>query len=292
MITSKGDKAFNIFNVLLMILFSFMILYPLWYILILSFNDAQDAMKGGIYWLPRKFSLDNYRAVLGNPNIFSAFKITIFKTLIGVVTHVLFTAMVAYGLSKQELRFRKFYVIIGTITLFFGGGLIPTYLLMKSLGLIDSFWVYIIPSMFSFYNLILFQSFFRDLPKSLEESAIIDGANYFQVFIKIILPLSLPVLATVALFVGVGQWNDFFTGLLYINRDELQPIQTFLYKVIAKEGTVAMSESMRSAGVAIVTTSKSLQLATMVITTAPIIAIYPFLQKYFVKGMVLGSVKE
>jgi len=292
MITSKGDKAFNIFNVLLMILFSFMILYPLWYILILSFNDAQDAMKGGIYWFPRKFSLDNYRAVLGNPSIFSAFKITILKTLIGVVTHVLFTAMVAYGLSKQELRFRKFYVIIGTITLFFGGGLIPTYLLMKSLGLIDSFWVYIIPSMFSFYNLILFQSFFRDLPKSLEESAIIDGANYFQVFIKIILPLSLPVLATVALFVGVGQWNDFFTGLLYINRDELQPIQTFLYKVIAKEGTVAMSESMRSAGVAIVTTSKSLQLATMVITTAPIIAIYPFLQKYFVKGMVLGSVKE
>lgn len=292
MITSKGDKAFNIFNVLLMILFSFMILYPLWYILILSFNDAQDAMKGGIYWIPRKFSLDNYRAVLGNPNIFNAFKITILKTLIGVVTHVLFTAMVAYGLSKQELRFRKVYVIIGTITLFFGGGLIPTYLLMKSLNLIDSFWVYIIPSMFSFYNLILFQSFFRDLPKSLEESAIIDGANYFQVFIKIILPLSMPVLATVALFVGVGQWNDFFTGLLYINREELQPIQTFLYKVIAKEGTVAMSESMRAAGVSIVTTSKSLQLATMVITTAPIIAIYPFLQKYFVKGMVLGSVKE
>ncbi|MGL5378001.1 MAG: carbohydrate ABC transporter permease [Cetobacterium sp.] len=289
---TRGEKIFDLFNIIFMIIFSFVIIYPIWYIVVLSLNDAQDAIRGGIYWIPRKFSFDNYIAVFQNKEIFTAFGVTILKTSLGIITHVLFTAMVAYGISKQELKFRKFYIILGTITLFFSGGLIPYYILIKDIGLIDNFLVYIIPSMFSFYNLILFQSFFRDIPASIEESASIDGANHFQIFTRIILPISLPIIATVSLFVGVGQWNDFFTGLLYVNTPELQPIQTLLYKIIAKEGSSVITEGMRTAGVTLSTTSKSLQLATMVITTLPVVCLYPFLQKYFVKGMVLGSVKE
>ncbi|MGL5797884.1 MAG: carbohydrate ABC transporter permease [Cetobacterium sp.] len=289
---TRGEKIFDLFNIIFMVTFSFVIIYPIWYIVILSLNDAQDAIRGGIYWIPRKFSFDNYIAVFQNKEIFTAFGVTILKTSLGIVTHVLFTAMVAYGISKQELKFRKFYIILGTITLFFSGGLIPYYILIKDICLIDNFLVYIIPSMFSFYNLILFQSFFRDIPASIEESASIDGANHFQIFTRIILPISLPIIATVSLFVGVGQWNDFFTGLLYVNTPELQPIQTLLYKIIAKEGSSVITEGMRTAGVTLSTTSKSLQLATMVITTLPVVCLYPFLQKYFVKGMVLGSVKE
>ncbi|MGL4976469.1 MAG: carbohydrate ABC transporter permease [Cetobacterium sp.] len=289
---TRGEKIFDLFNIIFMVTFSFVIIYPIWYIVILSLNDAQDAIRGGIYWIPRKFSFDNYIAVFQNKEIFTAFGVTILKTSLGIVTHVLFTAMVAYGISKKELKFRKFYIILGTITLFFSGGLIPYYILIKDIGLIDNFLVYIIPSMFSFYNLILFQSFFRDIPASIEESASIDGANHFQIFTRIILPISLPIIATVSLFVGVGQWNDFFTGLLYVNTPELQPIQTLLYKIIAKEGSSVITEGMRTAGVTLSTTSKSLQLATMVITTLPVVCLYPFLQKYFVKGMVLGSVKE
>ncbi|MGL5356929.1 MAG: carbohydrate ABC transporter permease [Cetobacterium sp.] len=289
---TKGEKIFDLFNIIVMVVFSFVIIYPIWYIVVLSLNDSQDAIKGGIYWFPRSFSFDNYIAVFQNKQIFKAFGITILKTSVGIITHILFTSMVAYGISKQDLKLRKVYIALGTITLFFSGGLIPYYILIKDIGLINNFLVYIIPSMFSFYNLILFQSFFRDIPASIEESACIDGANYFQIFTRIILPISLPIIATISLFVGVGQWNDFFTGLLYINDPELQPIQTLLYKIIAKEGSSVITEGMRTAGVTLSTTSKSLQLATMVITTLPVVCLYPFLQKFFVKGMVLGSVKE
>lgn len=290
---SKGERIFDRINVVFMILFCLIILYPVWYTLILSFNDGTDAMKGGIYLWPRKFSIENYITVIKTPGIFKAFGITFARTIIGVITHVLFTAMVAYGLSKRELKGRKLYLTIGVITMFFSGGLIPTFLLIKDLKLLDNFMVYIIPALFSFFDLIIFQSFFREIPKSLEESAYIEGANEFQMFIKIILPLSMPVIATIALFNGVYHWNDFFTGVIYINNPDLQPIQTFLYKVIAQSSSNQMINAMPANMANIqTTTSESIKLATMILATLPIVCIYPFLQKYFVKGMMLGAVKE
>lgn len=290
---SKSERIFDRLNIALMIFFCFIILYPVWYTIILSFNDGTDAMKGGIYLWPRKFSLENYITVAKTPGIFKAFGITISRTVIGVITHVLFTAMVAYGLSKRELKGRKLYLTIGIITMFFNGGLIPTFLLIKDLKLLDSFLVFIIPTLFSFFDLIIFQSFFRELPRSLEESAYIEGANDFQIFFKIILPLSMPVLATIALFNGVFHWNDFFTGVIYINNPDLQPIQTFLYKVIAQSSSNQMMNAMPATMSNVQkTTSESIKLATMVLTTLPIVCVYPFLQKYFVKGMMLGAVKE
>ncbi|WP_058486414.1 carbohydrate ABC transporter permease [Defluviitalea phaphyphila] len=287
----KKEIIFDIFNTCLMIFICFITLYPIWYTLVLSFNDGTDAMLGGIYWWPRKFSLESYKAVFQNIGIIKAFGVTIARTVIGTVTNVLFTAMVAYAFSKKDLVGRKVYLTIGIITMFFNGGLIPNFLLMKNLGLLDSFWVYIFPTMFNFFNLIIFVSFFKEIPKALEESVMIDGANHFVIFWKIILPLSAPVIATIALFTGVFHWNDYFFGVIYINNPDLQPIQTYLYKVIAQATSNQMLMNAPGGISKANITSTSIKLATMVITTFPIVCVYPFLQKYFVKGMLLGSVK-
>lgn len=284
-----GEQTFDFINSLLMLLVCFATLYPIWYVLVNSFNEGTDAMRGGIYWWPRIFSFGNYEAVFDNSGIMTAMFVTVAKTLIGTVTHVLFTAMVAYALSKKDLIGGRIYLVIGTITLFFSGGLIPSFLLIRDLGLFDTFGVYIIPALFSFFNLIIFMTFFREIPDSLEEAARIDGAHDFTIFIRVVLPVSMPVLATIALFQGVSQWNDYFAGMIYINNPDLQPIQTYLYRIIAQSSSNQMAAD---AGIVNKTvTSQSIKLATMVITTMPIVVVYPFLQKYFVQGMMIGSVK-
>lgn len=276
---------------IIMGLICFIALYPVWYTIIISFNDSSDAMRGGIYWVSRKFSLESYRAVFQDKTIVQAFMVTVLRTLIGTVTSVFFTAMVAYAFSKKHIMFNKFYTILGTITMFFGGGLIPYFITIKNLGLYDSFLVYIIPGLFNFYNMIIFMSFFRAMPASLEESAKLDGANDMLIFVRIILPLSMPVVATIALFNGVGHWNDYFTGVMYINKASLQPIQTYLYRIVASASASKAVVAMPAGVSAQQVSSQSVRLATMVVTTFPIMCVYPFLQKYFVKGMLIGSIK-
>ena len=288
---TKSELIFDIVNVIIMLLVCFITLYPIWFTLVNSLNDGLDAARGGIYWWPRKFTIQSYKAVFLNGGIIKAFGITIARTVIATTAHVLFTAMVAYGLTKKELIGRKLYLTMGTITLFFSGGLIPYYLLIRDLGLLDNFLVYVIPALFNFYNLIIFQAFFREIPAALEESARIDGANDLLIFAKLILPLSMPVLVTIALFSGVYHWNDFFTGVIYINNQDLQPIQTYLYKVVAESSSSQMISAMPAGFNKKTITSQSVRLATMVVTTVPIVCVYPFLQKYFVKGMMLGSIK-
>lgn len=291
---SKGTIIFDTLNSIIMILICFLCLYPIWYVVVNSFNDAKDAMMGGIYWWPRKFSLQNYKAVFEDSSVVQAFKITIGKTLFGTFLNVFFTAMVAYSLSKKYLIGRKWYMAMGTITMFFAGGLIPTFILFKQIHLLNNFLVYIIPAAFNFFNLLIFINFFREIPAALEESAKLDGANDLRIFLKIILPLSKPVLATIALFAGVGQWNDYFGGLMYMTtRADLEPIQTYLYRMVAEVQSSQVAGSISAANItASDTTSTSIKLATMVITTFPICCVYPFLQKYFVKGIMIGAVKE
>ena len=274
-----------------MILMCFITLYPVWYMVILSFNDSQDTMMGGIYLWPRKFTLESYRMVFLDKTIVRAFTVTIFRTLIGTVSSVFFTSMVAYAFSKKHIMGNKFYLTVGTITMFFGGGLIPYFILLRSLGLYDTFMVYIIPGLFNFFNCIIFMTFFRELPAGLEESAKIDGANDFFIFLRIVLPLSMPIIATIALFNGVGHWNDYFSGVMFINDPDLQPIQTFLYRVIAGSSQTKSIVGMPAGVTAQAVNSQSVKLATMTVTTAPIICVYPFLQKYFVKGVMIGAIK-
>ncbi|MBU5347639.1 carbohydrate ABC transporter permease [Paenibacillus sp. FSL W7-1279] len=287
---TKGEAFFDIFNNFGMLIVCFLTIYPIWYVLVNAFNDGQDAMRGGIYWWPRMFSLENFSAVFQSSGIMTAMGITVAKTVIGVFIHVLFTAMVAYAFSRKGLIGGKFYILLGTVTMFFGGGLIPTYLLIKDLNMLDSFLVYIIPFMFSFFDLIIFMTFFREIPDGLEEAAKIDGANDWSIFLRVVLPVSMPVIATIALFHGVFQWNDYFTGVIYINNTDLQPIQTYLYKVVAQSSSNQMMAQVPG-GVAKTVTSQSIKMATMVVTTAPIVFVYPFLQRYFVKGMMIGSIK-
>lgn len=289
---TTGEIVFDWLNVMVMLLLCFVTLYPIWYIIINSLNEGADAMLGGIFWWPREFTIENYQAVFQNSGIKDAFTVTILRTVIGTVSSVLFTAMVAYPMSKPYLIGRKFYITMGTITMFFSGGLIPTFLLFKSMKLLDSFWVYIFPALFNFFNLIIFVNFFREIPTSLEESAGIDGANDWTVFMRIILPLSKPVLATIALFSGVYHWNEYFMGVIFINNPSLQPIQTYLYRIVAETGSSQMLAMSSAANVTRTTTSLSIKLATMVITTLPIVCVYPFLQKYFIKGMMIGAVKQ
>ncbi len=288
----KSENVFDILVILLMIAVCFATLYPIWYVLVHSFNDGFDSAQGGVYWWPRKFTLDNYIEVFKNKEIIRAFGVTVMRTLIATTVHVFFTAMTAYALSRKELVGRKLYMKMGIITMFFSGGLIPTYVLISELGMLNKFIVYIIPTMFSFFDLIIFQSFFRTIPPSLEEASKIDGAGYFRTFFQIILPVAKPVIATITLFNGVYNWNDYFMGKIYaVGNVDIMPIQTYLYKIV---NTSESSKYSMLAGQAAQSkfTSTSLQMATMIVTTLPIIMIYPFLQKYFVKGMMIGSVKE
>lgn len=289
-VQDKDSKIFNTINILLLLVFTIVIIVPIWNVVASSFASSEALAKGDFIFLPSALSLDNYISVLNDPSIWSSLFISVARTVVGVLGHTIFCAVIAYALSKQNLKGRKLYSTMGIITMFFTGGMIPTYLLIKSLGLLNSFWVYIIPALFSYYDVIILMNFFRDVPASLEESAKIDGASDWKVFTSIFVPLSKPALATIALFHGVWQWNDFMSAKLYITDKALYPLQMKLYEIIVQ--SQAASSQGLNAAITISTTSKGIQLATIVITTIPILIIYPLLQKHFISGMMLGAVKE
>ncbi|GIN58325.1 carbohydrate ABC transporter permease [Lederbergia ruris] len=284
------DRIFNIVNITLLSLFTVIIFYPIWNIVVQSFSSLDALADSGLRIWPKEFSFESYKLVFNDETIWRSFIISVLKTVLGVLTHVFFTAMVAYGMSKSNIFGRNIYTALGIGTLFFSGGMIPTYLLIRSLGLLDSFWVYIIPSLFSYYDMIIMMNFFREIPDSMEEAAKMDGAGVWKIFLRIILPLSMPVLATIALFNGVFQWNDYMTAKLYISSEALYPIQMKLYEIIVQQEAANMQNV--TASVVIPTTSQSVQLATIVIATIPIVMVYPFLQKYFMSGIMIGAVKE
>ncbi len=285
----KRINPFIAIDSMLVCLISVVILAPVLNIFASSFASNRVLAEGNFIFFPKELTLDNYIAVFKDVTIWHAYLISVLKTVIGVVTHVFFCSMVAFGLSKRDLKFRNLYTVMGVITLFFSGGMIPTYLLMKKLGLLNNFMVYILPQLFSYYDVVILMNFFRQVPSSLEESASMDGAGVWRIFLQIILPLSKPALATIALFNGVYQWNDFMTAKLYMTKESLYPVQMKLYEIIVQQ----QAASMNTIGnVALQTTSKGIQLATIVVTTVPILIIYPMLQKHFVSGMMLGAVKE
>lgn len=289
---SIKDRIFNVFNVILMIIVIFATLYPFLYSLVGSFNVGDDYMKGGVYIWPRQFTLDNYKVVFSDKSIVTALGITVFRTLLGTVTSVIFTSIFAYGFSRKSLMGKKYYAIICLITMYFSGGLIPYYMLIKNLNLLNNFLVYIIPGLFSFFNVLVLQSFFREIPESIVESAKMDGAGEYRIFFTLITPLSKPVLATIALFNAVGHWNSFFDSMLFTTKPHLQTIQVLLMKIIrSRDGATKLAEMGVSLSQASNTTSVTIQLATMIVATVPIILVYPFLQRYFVSGLTIGSVK-
>lgn len=264
--------------------------YPFYYTLILSFNEGVDASLGGIYWVPRKFTFENYSKFFNDSKWMTGFLVSVARTVTGTVLGVLFTTFVSYGLSFRELAGRKVYMVFVIICMYFSGGIIPYYMVLRSLHLIDTFWVYIIPGALNLFFVTVGLSFFDGIPPSLREAAKIDGASEFKVFSSIILPISKPFLATLALFVGVGQWNNWYDSTFFIKTKSLRTLSYLMMEVINTNQQA--NDLMAAAHQASSTTSLSVQLAAMVISIVPIICVYPFLQKYFVSGMMVGAVKE
>lgn len=284
-----GSKCFDIFNIIFISIITLIIVVPVWNIIVVSFSSAQAIAEGrGVFW-PTEFSLENYQRLFADDSIILAFVVSIVKTVIAVILHTLCCAMMAFALSKADLAGRRFYSAVGLITMFFSGGMIPMYLVMKQLGLLNNFWVYIIPSLLGYYDIIILMNFFRQLPSALEESAKVDGAGYWKVFFKIALPLSKPALSTIALYQGVYQWNDFMTTRLYITKESLYPMQMKLYLLLTQTTSAALQNATTNTGV---TSSRGLNMAAVIVATVPIVIIYPFLQKNFISGMMIGAVKE
>ncbi len=289
----KKIELFDIFNNLFMIVVILITLYPFWYCLVGSLNQGFDYLKGGVYFFPRVFSLENYIIVLREKVLLKAYRVTISRTLIGTATHVFITALFAYGFSRRYLFGKSFYSKFGLVTMYFSGGLIPQYILYNQLGLLDSFWVYIIPGMISFYHVIIMQAFFKTIPEELNESAVMDGAGEYRIFFSIIIPISKPVLAAIALYTSVGHWNSFFDSMVFTTSTSLQTVQVYLMRIIrsiehatamAREASDLMPGLQRA-------NTETIKLATMMVATIPILVAYPFFQKYFVKGIMLGSIK-
>ncbi|MDR3051843.1 MAG: carbohydrate ABC transporter permease, partial [Oscillospiraceae bacterium] len=280
--------------ILLLVTFVFLVtVYPFFYIIILSLNDGVDALRGGIYLWPRAFSLNNYQQFLSDAKWINAIWVSAAKTAAGTGLTVLFTSMVAYGLSAPGLMGKKLYNIILLVCMYFSGGLIPYYLTLRAYGMLNTFWVLIIPTMFSTYYCILAVSFFREMPVELNESARLDGAGELTIFLRIILPLSKALLATLALFAAVSQWNSWSDVAFFAPTNKaLKTLASLMREIIIRSqvdvsSRQAMMQSARHSKV----TASSVQMAAMIIAVLPIVMVYPFLQRYFVKGIMLGAVK-
>lgn len=291
------DTLFTVTIILVFVL----TMYPFLNSLAISLNDADDTLRGGITIYPRIFTLRNYELVFINPKIWKAYFITISRTVIGTVGGLLVTGGMGFAMSRTGLVARKFYVIFCLIPMYIGGGLVPTYFVMKELGLLNSFWVYIIPCLVNLWNMILLRSNFAAQPEALEESARIDGANYITIFFKIYWPISTPIIATIALYFGVQHWNSWYDASVYVNNADLKPMQTVLMSIV-NEAKFAEQMAAASGGAADVgaianmakgksVNVRSITMATMIITIIPVLIVYPFLMRYFVKGIMIGSVK-
>ena len=273
--------------------FGITIIYAFWHMLVLSFSPGYVATQGGLHlWTP-EFTLDNYAKVFESRYIWLGYKNTLLRTVVGTSASLLFTAFGAYALSKPYFPHRTFWTLLIVFTMFFGGGLIPNYLLIKNLGLLDNFFVQVLPGLVSAYNLTIMRNYFQSLPEEIEESCSIDGAGRFRIFFQFVLPLSTPILATVALWLAVGQWNSWFDALIYFTDEERFPLQVVLRRILIT-GTQQMLETMQmdpSMMENVNSSTEGLKGAAIYVATLPILCVYPFIQRYFVKGIMVGSLK-
>ena len=289
---SPSRKIFLAFTYIFLALFGFATLYPFWYVLVASINTGRDFARGGVYFWPRDFTFENFTHAFTDSRIFESLTISVSRTLIGILLGLFFTSLMAYALSVKTLPGRSFFTFFFYFTTIFSGGMIPYYILLRDLNLTKSFWLYIIPAIYSFFNFLLLRTNFDNIPSELRESAQIDGAGDGRILFQIYIPLSKAILATLVLFIGVGHWNDWFTGAYYQSRTELFPAATLLQKLLNEAATSTIKVGQETIASTMTSyTSQSLQMAFVMILTMPIVVVYPFLQKYYVKGVMIGSVK-
>ncbi|WP_169090549.1 carbohydrate ABC transporter permease [Paenibacillus sp. PL91] len=291
---NKGkNPIFEFLNYCILLVFVLLCIYPFYYILIYSLSSPQEAIKG-VYLLPDHITFYNYSQIFKLDNITGAFAISVLRTVLGTIATVFCSTLCAYIVTKQELYFRKFIYRYIVITMYFNAGLIPWYITMKAVGLQNNFLLYILPTAVAAFYIILLKTFIEQLPASLEESAMLDGASYFTIFQKIIFPLSMPIVATIAVFSAVAQWNSWTDNYFLVTADHLQTLQMILYNYLNEAQVLASSSNinMEDVGNSLKKmTPESIKMTITMVVTLPIMLVYPFMQRYFVKGLMLGAIK-
>ncbi len=287
----SGEWLSERFIQIVLILMVFVTLYPFWHVLMYSISDSKSAMSGGLFFWPRGFTLLNYQLLFKTKQIFISFGNTIAKTVLGTLISMIVTVLTAYPLSLDYFKGRRFFQMMIFFTMLFTGGIIPTYLLLRDLHMLDTFWVYIFPAAMSPYNMFILRNFFKTIPDSLQESALLDGANHYQVLSRIVLPLSKPALATLVMFYGVSNWNSYMDGILYVNDQKLQLLQVYLRQLISSTGAKGALSAAGDLSAAAAVTEESMKMTVISVSIIPILFLYLSLQKYFAKGMMVGSVK-
>lgn len=288
---SPSRKVFLVFNYIIITLMTLVSILPIWHIVAMSFSSTAPVEGGLVKLIPVEFNVANYKFIVTNSKFYTAFFNSVVRVVIAVPFSVFCTILVAYPLSKPKERFkmRTFYAWIFIVTMLFGGGIVPTYMIIKYTKIYNTVWALILPSAVAVFNMLILMNFFRDLPKELEESAFIDGAGHFTILWKIFVPLSKPALATLVLFIFVNHWNSWFDGLIYFSRQEDYPLQTYLQTILTVPDTKNMTpKELMELGKR---SRRAVNAAQIVVSTLPIMVVYPFLQKYYTKGLVLGSVK-
>ncbi|KAA8747450.1 MULTISPECIES: carbohydrate ABC transporter permease [Paenibacillus] len=294
---SRSDKLFLLCNYIYLTVALVIVLYPLLYIISASISDPKYVASGEMWLLPKGITFEGYARVFENTNIWIGYKNTIIYTVVGTIVNLLVTLPAAYALSRSDFVGRGFFMAMFMVTMFFGGGLVPSYLLVKDLGMVNSMWALILPGAASIWNIIVCRTFFQStIPKELQEAAHIDGCTNTRLFIKIVLPLSMPIIAVMALFYGVGHWNSYFSAMIYLNDSSKYPLQLFLRQILvlqemAAQGGGAIDTSSATAMNTKAEIAALVKYAVIIVATLPVIAVYPFLQRYFVQGVMIGSVK-
>ena len=291
---SYSDKIFDIVNLLVMVILLVIFVWPLWFVVIASFSNPNQVWMGEVVLWPKGFTLVSYETLLEYERIWVGYRNTLFYTVVGTLVNLAMTICGAYPLSRKDFLPRHFFMFLFMLTMYFGGGLIPTYLVVSGLGLVDTRWAMIIPGAVSIYNIIITRTYFMNsIPASLQEAATLDGANSFQYLMRVVLPLSKPIIAVVGLYYAVGHWNDFYTALIYLYNEDLMPLQSFLRDMLmSTKLTLNNLSGMDTATVELKThLAQTLKYSVIIVSTVPVLCIYPFIQKYFVKGVMVGSVK-
>lgn len=284
---SFGGKLFDATNVLFLALITLLTLYPFWDSLIVSITPMQESMSSSLHLYPKAITFEAYSYILGLKQLWVSYKVSLIITIFGTAISMVATTLAAYALSKKQLPGGRIIMFMIVFTMMFSGGIIPNYLVVKQLGIINTMWSMMIPAAIQTYNLILMRSFFSSVPESLEESARIDGCHDFGILLRIIVPLSLPAIATISLFYAVSKWNEFFTAVMYVTDKEIWPLQLFMRSML-----IDNEAAFQSGGDSPFLLGQSIKMATIMISTIPVMLIYPFFQRYFVQGVTLGAVKE
>jgi len=288
---SRSDFVFDVINYALLVIILILVMYPLYFILIASVSDPNYTSSGQIWFFPKGISLGGYAKLLKETRVWIGYRNTIFYTVAGTAVNLLLTLPTAYALASKRFMPRNFVMFIFIFTMFFNGGLIPTYLVVRDLRLINTVWAMILPSALSVWNLVIARTYFASsIPDEIEDAAFIDGCTNTRLFVNIILPVSKPIVAAVALFYAVGHWNTYFDALIYLSKEKYYPLQLFLREFLIQSQMTSMLGDQSNWAQRVMQT-EFLKYSTVVVSTLPILVLYPFLQKYFVKGVMLGSIK-